>query len=40
VIAETEAYFEAKDKSFYEKGIKKLERWTKCITLEGEYLDE
>ena len=41
VIAEVEAYFESKDKSFYGKGIKKLEeRWTECITLEGEYLDE
>ena len=28
VIAVTEAYFEAKDKSFYKKGIKMLEkRW-------------
>ena len=31
LIAETEAYFEAKDKSFYEKGIEMLEeRWNKC----------
>ena len=31
VIAETEAYFESKDKSFYKKGIKKLEkRWNEC----------
>ena len=29
VIAETQAYFEAKDKSFYKKGIEILEqRWT------------
>ena len=26
VIAETEAYFEAKDKSFYKKGIEMLEK--------------
>lgn len=41
VITEVEAYFANKDKSFYEKGIKKLEeRWTQCINCEGEYLDE
>lgn len=41
VIAETEAYFEAKVKSFYKKGIEMLERrWTDCITLEGMYVDE
>ena len=33
-IAETQAYFESKDKSFYKKGIEKLEeRWNECITL-------
>ena len=32
VITETYAYFEAKDKSFYKKGIKMLEkRWTDCV---------
>ena len=41
VISETEVYFEAKDKSFYEKGIKLLEKcWNQCITLEGDYVDE
>ena len=41
VIAKTEAYFEAKDKSFYRKGIEILEkRWNECITLEGDYVDE
>ena len=31
----TEAYFETKDKSFYEKGIMLLEKhWNQCITLE------
>ena len=40
VILETEAYFEAKDKSFYKKGIKLLEKcWNQCITQEGDYCD-
>ena len=41
VIAEFEAYLESKDESYYNKGIKKLEkRWNECITLEGNYVDE
>ena len=41
VIAESEAYFESKDESFYKKDIEKLEkRWNECITLEGNYADE
>ena len=41
VILETEAYFEAKDKSFYKKGIELLEKcWNQCITLEGDYVDK
>ena len=41
VIAATEAYFEAKDKSFYKKGIDSLEkRWSDCIAMEGDYVDE
>ena len=41
VISETEAYFEAKDKSFYKNGIELLEKyWNQCITLEGDYVDE
>ena len=37
-IAETEAYFEVKDKTFYNHGIEKLEnRWNDCI---GDYIDE
>ena len=41
LILETEAYFEAKDKSFYKKGIKLLEKhWNQFITLEGDYIDE
>ena len=41
VIAETEANFEAKDKSFYKEGVETLERrWTGCITLEEMYVDE
>lgn len=40
VIAETEAYFEAKDKSYYKNGIKKLEdRYNRCIALEGNYVE-
>lgn len=40
-IAETEACFESKDKSFYKKGNEKLEEcWNECITLEREYVDE
>ena len=36
VIAETEAYFESKDESFYKKSMEKLKkRWNECITLEG-----
>ena len=41
VISATEAYFESKDNSFYKTGIEKLERrWTDCIALEGNYVDE
>ena len=41
MIAETEAYFENKDDSFYRKGIEKLDkRWNECITLEDNYVDE
>ena len=41
VIAATEAYFEAKDKSFYKKGIESLEKlWNDCIAMEGDYVDE
>ena len=41
VIAETEAYFERKGKSFYKKGIERLEkRWNERITIEGNYVDE
>ena len=33
VISETEAYFKAKDKSFYKKGIELLEKhWNQCIS--------
>ncbi|KAF7286632.1 hypothetical protein GWI33_004665 [Rhynchophorus ferrugineus] len=40
VIAETKAYFEAKDKSYYKNGIEKLEgRYNQCITLEGNYVE-
>ena len=41
VIPETEAYFEAKDKSFDKTGIKLLEKhWNQCITVERDYVDE
>ena len=41
MIAESEAYFELKDKSFYKKGIEMLEKHgNKCITHEGDYVDE
>ncbi|GFT35474.1 putative DD34D transposase [Trichonephila clavipes] len=39
VIAETEAYFEAKDKSYYKNGIEKLYgHYNHCIALEGNYI--
>ena len=41
VITETNAYFEAKDKSFYKKCIEVLEkRWTDCVAFEGDYVSE
>ena len=36
VLLETEPYLEAKDKTFYKKGIKLLEKQNQCITLEGD----
>ncbi|GFY27095.1 putative DD34D transposase [Trichonephila clavipes] len=39
VIAETKAYFEAKDKLYYKNGIEKLYgRYNRCIALEGNYI--
>ena len=41
VIAETEAHFQAKDKSLYNKSNEMLKnRWNECITLEGDYVDK
>ena len=41
VNTECETYFEDRDKSFYKKGIEILERrWTDCITLRGNYVNE
>ena len=41
VITGCETYFAAQDKSFYKKGIEMLQRrWTGCITLQGNYVDE
>lgn len=40
VIAETEAYFKDKDKSYYKNGIEKLcNRYNRCIDLEGNYIE-
>ena len=40
-MSETEAYFEAKDKSFYKKGIELLaKRQNQSLTLKGDYVDE
>ena len=41
MIAETEAYFEAKDRLFYKIGIEMLKkRWNECIAREGDHVDE
>ena len=41
VIAATKAYCEAKDKSFYNKGIESLGNcWNDCSAMEGDYVDE
>lgn len=41
VIAETNGYFSDLDKSYYLEGINKLEqRWTKCISLKGDYVEK
>lgn len=41
VIAETNAYFAELDQSYYSEGINKLEeRWTKCISLKGDYVED
>lgn len=41
VQSETEGYFAELPKSYYLKGIKKLEnRWTRCIELKGDYIEE
>lgn len=38
---ETDAYFESFDIDYYKKGIEMLEdRWMKCISLEGNYVEE
>ena len=40
VIAETEVYFEAKDKSYYKNDIEKLyDHNNRCIALEGIYIE-
>ena len=41
VKLETDAYFGSLDTSFYKKGIQMLEqRWSRCIALEGTYVQE
>lgn len=41
VTAGVEVYFENQDKSFYRNGIEMLEeRWSTCITLESDYVDD
>lgn len=41
VESETDAYFEDLGADYYLKGIKMLEdRWTKCIALKGNYVEE
>lgn len=41
VETQTTAYFEGLPKSFYETGIKMLEkRWNRCIELKGDYVEE
>lgn len=41
VIAATEAYFAAQEKTYFSDGIKKLEDcWVKCIELKGDYVEK
>jgi len=41
LIAETQAYFEGLDKSYYSDGLIKLENhWLKCIELKGDYVEK
>ncbi|XP_070851358.1 histone-lysine N-methyltransferase SETMAR-like [Drosophila suzukii] len=41
VIVDTETYFEGKSSSFYKNGIERLEkRWTECIAVDGNCIDE
>jgi len=41
VKVEINAYFEGLSKSFYKTGIEMLEnRWTRCIELKEDYVEE
>lgn len=41
VIAETNAYFEGFEKTYFREGINMLEkRWKKCIDLKGDYVEK
>lgn len=39
VIAETQAYFESKDKSYCKNIIELYDRQNRCIALKGNYLN-
>ena len=41
VKAAAKRHFEDQDKSFFYDGIKKLyDRWTKCVEVEGDYIEQ
>ena len=41
VIAAVNEYFEGFETSYFSEGMKKLEeRWTKCVEVEGDYVEE
>ena len=38
---ETDDYFGGLDKSYYKRGIEMfIDRWTKCIELKGDYVEQ
>jgi len=41
VIAAVDAYFEDLETFYFSEGIKKLEHhWTKCVELQGDYVEK
>ena len=41
VIAAADEYFKGLETSYFSEGIKKLEeRWTKCVEIEGDYVEK